>query len=83
MAPNHSGQVHGKQYIQQETEGPVNTWVSVMSGDIRGILNNSGKPIPVEAHCGVFIPLTLTAKIYSLQRFQLPQRTREGRVREA
>ena len=68
MAPNHSGQVHGEtEYIQQETEGPVNTWISVMSGDIRGTLN-SGKPIPVEAHCGVFIPLTLTARRYTASR---------------
>ena len=68
MAPNHSGQVHGEtEYIQQETEGPGNTWISVMSGDIRGTLN-SGKPIPVEAHCGVFIPLTLTARRYTASR---------------
>ena len=68
MAPNHLGQVHGEtEYIQQETEGPVNTWISVMSGDMRGILN-SGKPFPVEAHCGVFIPLILTERRYTASR---------------
>lgn len=45
----------------------MNTWISVMSGDIKGILN-SGKPIPVEAHCGDFIPLTLTARRYTASR---------------